>query len=76
MIKLLSFNKLKMFNTERQKIILSIILGFGISTLFRKVCKYRNCIIYKSPPVKEIENNIYKYKNKCYKYKTEETKCN
>lgn len=65
-----------MFNTERQKIILSIILGFGISTLFRKVCKSRNCIVYKSPPVKEIEDNIYKYKDICYKYKTKKTECN
>ena len=65
-----------MFNTDRQKIILSIILGFGIATLFRKVCKYRNCIIYRSPPIKEIENNINKYKEKCYKYKTEDSECN
>jgi len=65
-----------MFNTDRQKIILSIILGFGIATLFRKVCNNRNCIIYKSPPVKEIESNIYKYNNKCYKYKSKESECN
>ena len=64
-----------MFDSDRQKIILSIILGFGIATLFRKVCKYRNCIIYRSPPINDIENSIYKYKEKCYKYKTQKSEC-
>ena len=28
------------------KIVISIILGLGLSTLFRKVCKNRNCIVF------------------------------
>ena len=65
-----------MFNTKPQKIIISIILGFGIATLFRKVCEDRNCIVFEGPSIDEVEQNVYKYKNKCYKYKSKESPCN
>ena len=38
---------------------LSIILGLGLATLFRKVCKGRNCMVFKGPPMKEVEKTIY-----------------
>lgn len=65
-----------MFNTKPQKIFISIILGFGIATLFRKVCEGRNCIIFEGPDVDEVEQNVYKYKEKCYKYKAKDSSCN
>ena len=64
-----------MFNTPNKKIFVSIILGFGLATMFRKVCNNRNCIIYHGPEIDEIERNIYKYQNKCYKYKSKEVDC-
>ena len=37
--------ELKTFiNSGKGRIILSILLGFGIATLFRKACKDRNCL--------------------------------
>ena len=38
------------------KIFISIILGLGLATLFRKVCNDRNCIIFKAPDIKKIQN--------------------
>ena len=61
---------------EKIKIVVSIILGLGIATLFRKVCNHRNCIIIKGPEKKEVESNTYKFKGKCYKYISEKTQCN
>ena len=46
-------------NTGR--IIISIILGLGLASLFKKVCHGRNCIIIKGPQTQE--NWIIKYIN-------------
>ena len=54
--------------TKNGKIIISIILGFGLASIFRKVCKDLECYIYKAPPEDEIENNIFSFNEKCYKY--------
>lgn len=65
----------KFIHTNSGKMILSIILGLGLSTLFRKACNERNCIVFKSPPFKEIENKVFGFQNKCYKFKENATKC-
>jgi len=54
---------------------MSIILGFGLATLFRTVCKDKNCIILKAPPLDEIKDKIYKHQNKCYKYNSVSKQC-
>ena len=61
---------------KNMKIIVSIILGLGIATLFRKACNNGNCIIIKGPAKKDVENNTYKFNGKCYKYISEKTQCN
>jgi hypothetical protein len=58
------------------KIIISIILGLGLATLFRKVCKDRDCIIFKAPDIKKIQNQIFKFDKKCYKFEENIEKCN
>ena len=58
------------------KVIISIILGLGLATLFRKVCKDRDCIIFKAPDIKKIQNQIFKFDKKCYKFKENIEKCN
>jgi hypothetical protein len=66
----------KFFHTQSGKYIMSVILGFGLATLFRTVCEGKNCIIMKAPPMDEIKNKIYKYQDKCYKFTPESSKCN
>jgi hypothetical protein len=63
-------------HTKSGRVILSIILGIGLSTLFRKVCKDRNCIVFKAPSFNEVENKVFGFQNKCYKFKENATKCN
>ena len=55
--------------------IISILLGLGLATLFRKVCKKRSCLVFKGAPLRKIKNQVFKYKNKCYKFTPEITKC-
>lgn len=48
---------------------ISVLLGFGLASLFRQVCKDDRCRVIKGPNIKDMEKNIYKIEEKCYKYK-------
>ena len=39
---------LHILKTKTGIIIMSIVWGFGIACLFRKVCNNRNCIVYRA----------------------------
>jgi hypothetical protein len=69
-------NLSKLIHTENGKILMSILLGIGLASLFRIVCKDKNCIIFHAVPLDKIKDKIYKYDSKCYKYITKSTKCN
>ena len=40
----------KFLHTQNGRIIMSILLGFGLASLFRSICKGRNCIDFSGPP--------------------------
>lgn len=50
------------------KIIISVILGLGLATVFRKVCQGQNCVVFQSPDLKEVEKHYYKVDEDCFKY--------
>ena len=50
----------RFFYTENGKIIISILLGLGLATLFRKGCTGKNCIEFKAPTLENIKKKIYK----------------
>ena len=56
--------------------LISIVLGVGLSCMFRRVCKERNCLVYRAPPLDKIENKIYKYNDKCYNFTHGAQSCN
>ena len=65
----------KFVHTETGKIIMSILLGLGLASLFRTVCKDKNCLIFYAPPLDDIKDKIYKNHGKCVKYSPTATKC-
>ena len=65
----------KFVHTETGKIIMSVLLGFGLASLFRTVCKDKDCLIFHAPPLDNFKDKIYKTGNKCYKYNPFATKC-
>ena len=65
----------KFVHTKTGKYIMSILLGFGLASLFRTVCKDKNCLIFSAPNLEEIKDKIFENNNKCYKYIPESTKC-
>ena len=66
----------KLLESKTGVIIMSVIWGLGLACMFRKVCKDRDCIVYNAPNMEEIKKNIFLFDKKCYKYKSEITKCN
>jgi len=64
-------------HTENGKIIMSILLGFGLASLFRNMCKDKNCLIFHAPSLDDFKDKIYlSSSGKCVKYKHVATKCN
>lgn len=61
-------------HSETGKYIMSLLLGLGLATLFRKACKGKNCVVYSAPPIEELEET-YKFDDKCYKLEKNSTKC-
>jgi hypothetical protein len=66
----------KFVHTETGKLVMSIILGFGLASLFRTVCKNNDCLIFHAPPLEQLKDKIYKNNDKCVKYSPVSTKCN
>ena len=65
----------RFIHTENGKILMSILLGFGLASLFRTICKDRNCIIFHAVDLDKIKDKIYKVDNKCYKYNMKSARC-
>lgn len=65
----------RILHGEIGKIFMSILLGLGLATLFRKVCKNRDCIVFHAPDIKKIKNQVFKFDDKCYTFTEKITKC-
>ena len=61
--------------SEVGKYMISIIMGLGLATLFRKVCKNRSCFVFQAPSIEKIRDQTFKYNDKCYNFKETATSC-
>ncbi len=66
---------MRLIHTDNGRYAISFLLGMGLASLFRKICKDRNCLVFKAPPLDEVTKNTYAYGNKCYTFKERLTKC-
>lgn len=68
-------NLKRLIYSDVGRIVISIILGLGLATLFRRVCRERNCLVFHAPQMNKIKGQIFKFKDKCYQFKEEIEKC-
>lgn len=61
--------------TERGNIIVSILLGLGLSALFVPVCKSNDCIDFISPNMYSEDKKRYRIENNCYQNKVIPVDC-
>lgn len=55
--------------------LISILLGFGLASLFRKSCNNNNCLVIKGPDFNEIKTKVFKVDEKCYSYTPKPSQC-
>jgi len=65
----------RLLDTELGRFFISILLGLGLATLFRKVCTDKNCIEFNGPIISDVDGKIFKTGEKCYKYNASPTTC-
>ena len=65
----------RLLNTSLSRFFVSVILGIGLATLFRKTCKDRGCIEFNGPVISEIDGKTYKFGDVCYKFELTPDTC-
>jgi len=65
----------RLLHSALGKLIISIMLGLGLATIFRKTCKDKNCLTFKGPILGDIDGKIYKHGEKCFQYNTNSMPC-
>jgi hypothetical protein len=64
-----------MLNTDLGRFFISLIIGIGLATLFRKSCTDKNCIIFDGPVISEVDGKVFRFGEFCYKYDLHPIKC-
>ena len=70
-----TMNLQQLLHTELGQTFISILLGLGLASLFRKACTDKNCLRFNGPIIDDIEGKIFKHNDKCYKYVSNSSKC-
>lgn len=65
----------KLLHTQNGRYIMSALLGFGLATLFKTVCKGNNCIAFQAPNLEKIKDDIFIHNSQCYRFNTMTTTC-
>ena len=66
------------FKSRTGIIIVSVIWGLGLSTLFRKACQGNKCkvVVYQGPNPHELKDTYYNYGDQqCYQYYPHISQC-
>jgi hypothetical protein len=71
----MKFSLKQLLDDKYGSIIISIILGLGLSAIFRKACKNGKCIVLRGPRPKELKGDVYYWYDKCIKYEVVPSKC-
>ena len=71
----MGFHLSKFVQSKAGRSIMSMLLGLGLSTLFRSVCQGNNCYEFNAAPLEDYNKKIFKNDGKCYKLKMNATKC-
>ena len=62
-------------HSPTSRVVFGIIMGLGLSSLFRKTCHGRNCMVFKAPDMAETKKFTFKYDGKCFTYNVNSSKC-
>ncbi len=63
----------KFIGSKSGVVLLSVILGLGLASIFKMSCDNRSCIVYEAPDFRN--KKIMKYNDKCYEPKEKIETC-
>lgn len=64
-----------LLKTPTSRIVLAVLWGLGLATLFRKACKGRNCMIFRAPHLEDVKDKTFRFEGKCYQYSPRTVEC-
>lgn len=64
-----------LLNTKTGKTVISILLGLGLASIFRKACKHKNCHVFSKIEDEKVDNKIFKFNGECHQFNLEQTTC-
>jgi hypothetical protein len=65
----------RLLNMKYSSHFIAVLLGVGLSTLFRKSCSSNECLEWKAPPLKKIQGRKYRHNDECYTYEPYSADC-
>ena len=68
-------NILKSMHTKFGKYLISVLLGLGLASIFRRSCRDHKCLVFRAPPLREMTEGKYQHGGKCYRYTTHTELC-
>lgn len=64
----MAMNVAALLATRLGAIMVSILLGLGLATIFRRVCKGEGCRVVKAPKASQIDGRTYRIDHDCFRY--------
>lgn len=55
--------------------LVSFMLGLALVVIIAPICRGKECMIVRAPPIHEVRDSIYHIASKCYKFETVQMDC-
>ena len=55
--------------------LVSFMLGLAVVVIIAPICRGKECMIVRAPPIHEVRDSIYHIASKCYKFETVQMDC-
>ena len=65
----------QMLHTSYGRLVISVLLGLGLASLFKKTCNSKSCYKFVAPNVSEITSSVYSHGDSCYTFKPITVQC-
>jgi len=57
------------------RIVICVLLGLGLASLFRGTCHGDRCIVVRAPDPDEVEGKVFRYDSGCYQFQAKMVSC-
>ena len=65
----------KLLRSNAGRILISILLGLGLASLFRRECKDLECIKFEGPSDEDIKDKLFRFNDKCFSVSPKAATC-